>query len=74
MNTFRRILLGKMFSDQRDEKTDLCAGCVWKDLKRHQKCSTCRRNQNMKDNYEPILRGGSNSAIQTAHEGGVERE
>lgn len=28
-----------------------CAGCKW-DGKRHQKCSCCRRNMNMKDNWE----------------------
>ena len=28
-----------------------CAGCKW-DGKRHQKCSCCRRNLNMKDNWE----------------------
>lgn len=47
-----------------NELADPCDGCVWKALKRHQKCSTCRRNQNMKDNYEPA---------QAAQEGGVER-
>lgn len=67
MNTFRRILLGKIFKDtpESGEKIDLCIGCVWQELKRHQKCSTCRRNQHMKDNYEPA---------QKAQEGGVERE
>ena len=67
MNHFRRILIGKIFKEKpaSGEKIDLCAGCVWKELKRHQKCSTCRRNQNMKDNYEPV---------QAAQEGGVERE
>jgi len=38
---------------------DWCGGCYWREIKRHQKCSCCRRNQNMKDNYEPILRGGA---------------
>ena len=28
-----------------------CDGCVWNG-KRHQKCSCCRRNRNMKDNYK----------------------
>ena len=28
-----------------------CCGCKW-DGKRHQKCSCCRRNHGMKDNYE----------------------
>lgn len=28
-----------------------CNGCKWKFV-RHQKCSTCRRNRNMKDNFE----------------------
>lgn len=28
-----------------------CEGCKWKS--RHQKCSCCRRNRNMKDSYEP---------------------
>lgn len=29
-----------------------CDGCKWK--KRHQKCSCCRRNRNMKDCYEEV--------------------
>lgn len=28
-----------------------CNGCKWKFV-RHQKCSCCRRNRNMKDNFE----------------------
>lgn len=28
-----------------------CVGCKW-DGKRHQKCSCCRRNHGIKDNYE----------------------
>lgn len=28
-----------------------CEGCKWLG-KRHQKCSCCRRNNGMKDNYE----------------------
>lgn len=28
-----------------------CDGCKWNG-KRHQKCSCCRRNRNMKDNYK----------------------
>ena len=28
-----------------------CDGCHWKG-RRHQKCSCCRRNRHMKDNYE----------------------
>lgn len=28
-----------------------CDGCAWKGL-RHQKCSCCRRNQYIKDNYK----------------------
>lgn len=29
-----------------------CVGCEWLG-KRHQKCSCCRRNANMKDNFQP---------------------
>jgi hypothetical protein len=36
-----------------DEKEDPCVGCLWKQQGRFQKCSCCRRNQNMKDNYMP---------------------
>lgn len=32
-----------------------CAGCVWKS-KRHQKCSCCKRNYDLKDNYESALK------------------
>lgn len=65
MNTMRKNLLYRLFAHQTPEqKIDLCDGCAWKELKRHQKCSTCRRNQNMKDNYMPCV----------AQEGGVERE
>lgn len=42
-----------------------CSDCYWRMIKRHQKCSCCRRNQNMKDNYV---------SIETAQEGAVERE
>ena len=28
-----------------------CNGCRWKAEKRHQKCSCCCRNENIKDNY-----------------------
>ena len=60
MNQMRRNLLYRLFAPKAcDQKIDLCEGCAWKELKRHQKCSCCRRNQNMKDNYEPILRGGA---------------
>ena len=29
-----------------------CDGCRWKEIGRQQKCSCCRRNRHMKDNYE----------------------
>lgn len=29
-----------------------CDGCYWKEIGRQQKCSCCRRNRHMKDNYE----------------------
>lgn len=32
--------------------TPPCVGCAWLG-KRHQKCSCCRRNANMKDNFQP---------------------
>lgn len=38
-------LMGIHFDDSGD-----CTGCRWKD--RPQKCSCCRRNQNLKDCYE----------------------
>lgn len=28
-----------------------CEGCYWKEIGRQQKCSCCRRNRYMKDNY-----------------------
>lgn len=31
----------------------ICATCSWNGT-RHQKCSCCRYNLNLKDNYEPI--------------------
>ena len=30
-----------------------CQGCLYRSIGRYQKCSTCRRNQNLKDNYRP---------------------
>ena len=45
--------LKKLFTKKRVVKVDRCEGCCWRELKRFQKCSTCRRNQKMKDNYEP---------------------
>lgn len=30
-----------------------CQGCLYRGIGRYQKCSTCRRNQNLKDNYRP---------------------
>ena len=32
-------------------KVGSCDGCYWKDKGRFQKCTYCRRNQNMKDRY-----------------------
>lgn len=29
-----------------------CDGCHWKEIGRQQKCSCCRRNRYLKDNYE----------------------
>lgn len=34
-----------------DSECNTCDGCKWNG-KRHQKCSCCRRNRNMKDNYK----------------------
>lgn len=34
------------------EQKQTCDGCTWKGV-RHQKCSCCCRNQNMKDNFKP---------------------
>lgn len=31
---------------------ECCNGCRWKS--RHQKCSCCRRNADLKDCYEPV--------------------
>lgn len=33
------------------ESNRICSGCRWKGV-RHQKCSCCRRNLYLKDNYE----------------------
>lgn len=33
-----------------------CTGCRWKD--RYQKCSCCRRNRHLKDNYEEEKENG----------------
>ncbi len=33
-----------------------CVGCAYNG-KRHQKCSCCRRNQYMKDNYKEVDNG-----------------
>jgi len=47
--------LKKFFSKDPDllpgESKDGCENCYWKAIKRHQKCSCCRRNANLKDNY-----------------------
>ena len=29
-----------------------CDGCHWKEIERQQRCSCCRRNRHLKDNYE----------------------
>ena len=34
-----------------EDMIDHCGGCYWREIKRFQKCSTCRRNSHMKDNY-----------------------
>ena len=31
---------------------DRCEGCHWKTIKRHQKCSCCRRNANQEEPAE----------------------
>lgn len=43
--THKLAVMGIHFDDSED-----CTGCRWKD--RPQKCSCCRRNQNLKDCYE----------------------
>lgn len=37
--------------DEARRSGNTCDGCKWNG-KRHQKCSCCRRNRNMKDNYK----------------------
>lgn len=41
------------------QNAQTCTGCAWKG-KRHQKCTCCRRNVNMKDNFLP--EGGAENA------------
>ena len=66
MNHNRRNLLYRIFQPKEsDQKIDLCVGCLWCEQSRYQKCSCCRRNQNMKDNYKPS---------ETAQKGVAERE
>ena len=37
---------------EQEERSKGCDGCWWKNRVRHQKCSCCRRNWDMKDCYE----------------------
>ena len=47
-------IIKKFFHKGFDEMIDHCGGCYWRSIGRHQKCSCCRRNQSMKDNYKSI--------------------
>ena len=42
---------GKKDALKEHMKLGSCDGCYWKGLGRFQKCTYCRRNQNMKDHY-----------------------
>lgn len=42
--------LNKWFEASND---DLCGKCHWRKIGRFQKCSCCKRNSKMKDNYKP---------------------
>jgi hypothetical protein len=56
MNTMRKNLLYRLFSPKEsDQKIDLCGGCHWKAVGRFQKCTSCRRNTNLKDHYKPMV-------------------
>ena len=56
MDDYRRALLGDREAAKRPTDAGVlsypkcCNGCRWKS--RHQKCSCCRRNANLKDCYE----------------------
>ena len=54
--TRKLAVMGIHFDDSGD-----CTGCRWKD--RPQKCSCCRRNQNLKDCYEEA--GGAQGGLLT---------
>lgn len=36
---------------EQEERSKICDGCIYKG-KRHQRCSCCRRNPDMKDGYK----------------------
>ena len=56
MNHMQRNWLYRLFSHRPEngEKIDLCHGCHWKVINRFQKCTSCRRNSNLKDHYKPV--------------------
>lgn len=56
MNLRRRNLLYRLFGPKQDshESRELCEGCHWKAINRFQKCTSCRRNSNLKDHYKPV--------------------
>lgn len=44
-----------------------CDSCIWKQVKRVQRCSTCKRNKYLKDNFKP-LEGYNNDSDQKRKE------
>lgn len=49
MSTYKKE---SFYGSEKGLKSYGCTGCVWKNYTRHQKCSCCARNTNIKDNYE----------------------
>ena len=43
--------LQKTIMDLKNINAGNCDGCYWKKIGRHSRCSCCRRNLDMKDNY-----------------------
>ena len=47
---YEAVIMAQNALREQEERSKGCDGCRWKD--RHQKCSCCRRNRDMKDCYE----------------------
>lgn len=48
---YRQMVPKELRHDEARRSGNTCDGCKWNG-KRYQKCSCCRRNRNMKDNYK----------------------